>query len=163
MVAHIMNIFKILFTSALLLTSLSLAAETMYVPVISVYDGDTIRTRLTLPEPLNAISVRINGIDTPESPAASYYTTGKLNRAKCVQEAELALEARARVEQLVRNGGNMLILKNFKYGKYAGRIVSDVYVVDIDKTHTINIATVLLEEGYAIPYNGGKRTHDWCK
>ena len=53
-------------------------AQDLIVPVINVRDGDTIEIRMTLPEPLDKVSVRIYGIDTPEIPAASYATTGKL-------------------------------------------------------------------------------------
>lgn len=138
-------------------------AQDLYVPVIHVHDGDTIEIQLTLPEPLNKVSVRILGIDTPEMPAASYTTTGKLSRAKCDKEAKLALQAQAYVASLVKDNGNMLLLKEYSWDKYGGRIDADTYVVDLNTGTTINIAAQLLQHGLAVEYNGGTKTKDWCK
>jgi len=100
----------------------------MLLPIVSVYDGDTIKTDLSwrVPHPLNKVSIRIYGIDTPELPAESYATTGKLNRAKCVKEAEMALVAKARVIELVGDG--MMKVSEFKWGRNGGRIVGVVTV-----------------------------------
>lgn len=130
----------------------------MILPVVSIHDGDTIVTSLTLPPPLNVVSVRILGMDTPETPAKSYTTTGKLNRAKCVLEAERALAATAYLRSLQSQHGGAMTVKNFKYGAYAGRIVGEVYIGGI------NVAERMINLGYAVPYDGkSKRTTDWCK
>jgi endonuclease YncB( thermonuclease family) len=138
-------------------------AQDLYVPVINVYDGDTVETRLTLPSPLDKVSVRIYGIDTPEMPAKSYATTGKLNRAKCIQEAELALLAQAYVEDLVKDNGNLLLLRAYSWDKYGGRIDADTYVVDLATGIEINIADQLISNGMAVEYYGGKKTKNWCE
>lgn len=138
-------------------------AQDMYVPVINVHDGDTIQTRLTLPAPLDKVSVRIYGVDTPEMPAKSYATTGKLNRAQCVQEAELALVAKDFVQTLVKENGNMLLLRAYSWDKYGGRIDADVYVVDLTTGTEINIADSLIERGMAVEYYGGPKTKNWCE
>ena len=58
-----------------------LAGEFWYdATVVSVLDGDTVKVKiLAWPEPLQLVSVRIDGIDTPE----------KGFRAKCKKEAML--------------------------------------------------------------------------
>ena len=105
----------------------------MLLPIVEIYDGDTIKTDMSkrLPDPLGKVSIRIRGIDTPEMPAKSYETTGKLNRAKCIKEAELALESKLFVE-LIAEGFTKMKVSNFKWGKYGGRIVGDVRIGGID-------------------------------
>ena len=131
----------------------------MLLPIVEVIDGDTIKTDMSkrLPEPLGDISIRIAGIDTPEMPAKSYHETGKLNRAKCVKEAELALEAKEFVEMLVIGFPKMKV-ENFDWGTYGGRIVGDV------KIGGVNVGEALIKEGYAVPYDGKTaKSHDWCQ
>jgi endonuclease YncB( thermonuclease family) len=138
-------------------------AQDLYVPVVSVYDGDTIKVRFTLPEPLDRVSIRLYGIDTPEMPAKSYATTGKLSRADCIQEAELALVAKAYVEDLVNHGGRQLLLRGYSWDKYGGRIDAVAYVIDPDTGDEINIADELIDRGMAVPYYGGTKTKNWCE
>lgn len=109
-----------------------------------------------LPEPLNHVSVRVRGIDTPEKPADSYKETGKLGRAACDKEALAALEAKEFVEMMAY-GYNKMKVDNFEWDKYGGRIVADVKIGGVD------VATTLINEGLAVPYDGGKKTYDWCK
>lgn len=130
----------------------------MLLPIIEVYDGDTIKTDMSsrLPDPLGKVSIRIYGVDTPEMPAKSYRETGKLNRAKCIKEAELALEAKEFVEWLAQ-GHTKMKVENFKWGKYGGRIVGDV------KINGVDIAESLIDAEFAVPYFGGTKTKDWCE
>lgn len=138
-------------------------AQDLYVPVTEVYDGDTIKIRLTLPSPLDVVSVRIYGIDTPEMPAKSYATTGKLSRADCVKEAEQALLAKWFVEELVNRGGRQLILRDYSWDKYGGRIDAIVYAIDPNTGAEIDIARELIEVGMAVEYYGGAKTKNWCE
>lgn len=150
---------KSLFAAIILLFSTSVLAQGyMLLPIVSVYDGDTIKTNLTwrLPEPLNIVSVRIYGIDTPELPAKSYAITGKLNRAKCVKEAELALKARNRVVEIVGLNKKMKV-SSFKWGRNGGRIVGIVTVGGV------NIGETLINEGFAVEYYGKGKKQDWCQ
>jgi endonuclease YncB( thermonuclease family) len=136
-----------------------IAYSYMLLPIIEVYDGDTIKSDMSarLPDPLGDISIRVSGIDTPEMPAKSYHETGKLNRAKCVQEAELALEAKEFVEMMAV-GFKKMKVDNFDWGKYGGRIVGDVKIGGVD------VATALINEGLAVPYDGKTaKSHDWCE
>lgn len=142
----------------LLATSSAWAQTYMLLPIVEVYDGDTIKTDLSwrMPYPLNKISIRIDGIDTPEMPAKSYATTGKLGRSHCIKEAELALAAKARLVELIGTNTKMKVY-NFKYGKWAGRIVADVKIGGID------IAKTLIKEGFAVEYYGSGPKQDWCQ
>lgn len=141
---------------ALLMVSSAVFADEMLLPIVSVYDGDTIKTYAPMPMPLSKISVRIRGIDTPENPAKSYLSTGKLGRARCKKEAELALRAKAVVNDIAK-GASYMVVSNYKWGKFGGRIVGTVTINDI------NIADVLIKEGLAVEYNGEKKSKDWCK
>jgi len=144
----------------LLLTILAFPVQAAYMllPIVEVYDGDTIKTNLSwrLPEPLNLVSIRIYGIDTPEMPAASFATTGKLSRAKCIKEAELALQAKALVVKITE-GSNKMKVSDFKWDKYGGRILGNVTVNKID------IATALIEANLAVEYFGTGIKKNWCQ
>lgn len=110
--------------------------------VLSVYDGDTISVTCEIwPKFEVSTSVRINGIDTPE-----------IRRSKCTEEKELAIVARDRVRELV---GSHISITNVKLGKFAGRVVADVYA------NGANIGKLLIEENLAYEYHGGKR-RGWC-
>ena len=108
------------------------------------YDGDTITFNLREFHPIigKGISVRVNGIDTPEI------------RGKCVAEKELARQAKDLVEALLLKAKKIDLL-NLQRGKYF-RIVADV-IVD-----GINISDALLEAGLAVRYDGGKKVKGWC-
>lgn len=151
-----MRTFVIVLVAILLFWIAFSARGDMILPIVEVYDGDTIKTQLTLPAPLNEMSIRINGIDTPEMPAKSYATTGKLGRADCVLEAELALLAKARIQYLA-HGTNTMLVTNYEWGKFGGRVLGDVSINGVD------VAELLIEEGLAIPYHGKKKTHNWCE
>jgi len=111
--------------------------------VIKVVDGDTIRVRAR-PWPTWEINilVRINGIDTPEL------------RGKCPEEKVMARQAKERVKQLI--GKDDVTILNPKKGKYAGRIIANVILANGQ-----NLAIVMIREGHARPYLGGKR-EGWC-
>jgi len=142
----------------MLFSTQAFAQEYMLLPIVSVYDGDTIKTNLSwrLPAPLNKVSIRILGIDTPEMPAKSYAVTGKLNRAKCIKEAELALKAKARVQQLIGQHTKMRVY-NFKWDRNGGRILGDV-IID-----GVSISKTLIQEGIAVEYYGRGTKQDWCQ
>ena len=117
----------------------------MVVPLVEVIDGDTIRSSLTLPSPLNKISIRILGMNSPESTW----------RAKCEEEKSFGIEAKEYLKKFL-DGKSVMILKNFKYGTYAGRILAEVYVDDL------NIGDHMINKGYAVK-SGAKIDKDyWC-
>jgi endonuclease YncB( thermonuclease family) len=109
------------------------------------YDGDTITFNLPTLHPIigKNISIRVNGIDTPEI------------RGECEKETYNAEQARDMVSEILKDAGQ-IALKNLKRGKYF-RIVADVYVDEE------NLAVMLVEAGVAIPYSGGKKSKNWCE
>lgn len=112
--------------------------------VTSIYDGDTFRANIKgYPKVVSyRMSIRVNGIDTPEM------------RAKCQREKDLARSAKKMTVSLLRNAKH-IELRNIKRGKYF-RLIADVYVDDV------SLADELLRAGYAVKYDGGTKT-DWCK
>ena len=108
------------------------------------YDGDTITVTLPGLHPLigEKISIRVNGIDTPEI------------RGKCTQEKFLAKQAKELVADILKDAES-ITLKNIGRGKYF-RIVADVFV------NGVSLQGMVIESGLAVPYNGGKKTHSWC-
>ena len=130
----------------------------MLLPIDSIYDGDTIKTHIStsrLPAPLNELEVRVLHIDTPEMPAPSYATTGKLGKAKCKIEAENAIAARNAVIKLMGSTVTMKVT-NYKWDKYGGRILGDV------KINNTDVATFLMTTGYGVMYEGEAKSTNWC-
>ena len=108
------------------------------------YDGDTITFNLPDLHPVIGanISVRIKGIDTPEI------------RGKCEKEKSLANAAKKFVQNILENSWS-IDLRNISRDKYF-RIVADVIV---DKG---SVAEFLIMNDLAVPYDGGKKTYNWC-
>lgn len=116
------------------------------VEYVKNYDGDTITFNIPGIHPLfgKKISIRINGIDTPEI------------RTKNKCEKEKALQAKKIVKVIMENA-NRIDLKNVKRGKYF-RIVADV-IIDGQ-----SIKNILIEKKIAIGYDGRKKNKiNWCK
>jgi micrococcal nuclease len=110
--------------------------------VVSVYDGDTLTVDAhPWPQITLRVSVRINGIDTPEL------------RGRCLAEKDQAALARDHTKRLV---GQQVTLSQVFLGKYAGRVVADVTTAS-----GIDVAQALVTEGLARIYDGGTR-HSWC-
>ena len=108
------------------------------------YDGDTCYvTAPSLPVPLQNMSIRILGIDTPEI------------RGKCEEEKKLALEARAFANKMFRDA-NSIEFANLDWDKYGGRILADVYIDG--KSYKDEI----INTGLARPYDGGTK-QEWCE
>ena len=109
------------------------------------YDGDTITFNLPGLHPIigEKISIRVNGIDTPEI------------KGKCEKEKYDAQQAKEMVADILKDA-DQIVLRNMERGKYF-RIAADV-IVDGE-----NLADILIEAGMAVKYNGGKKTHKWCE
>lgn len=119
------------------------AAATEYTFTIDrVYDGDTIKGSAAIwPGLSQYTSVRINGIDTPESQTKN----------KC--EKAMGLKAKQALIDFIAD--NQVTISNVKLGKCAGRVLADVSVNGVD------VASYMIREGYARFYDGGKRM-PWC-
>jgi endonuclease YncB( thermonuclease family) len=113
--------------------------------VTSIYDGDTFRANIDSFPPLigKRMSIRINGIDSPEM------------RAKCIKEKNLARRAKEFSVSALR-GAKVIELRNMKRGKYF-RIVADVFV------DSESLGDMLIKNSLAVVYNGGTKVKDWCK
>lgn len=107
--------------------------------VESVYDGDTFKVDIDWWPSLvgNDISIRINGIDTPEK------------RDSRPSVKKLAMMARDYTDAQLKNA-KVIELRNIRRGKYF-RIIADVYI------DGKNLADMLLKMGFAKEYYGGKR------
>ena len=111
--------------------------------VTSIYDGDTFRANIKgLPPVIGEhMSIRINGIDTPEL------------RGKCDKEKQLAgLAKQFTVERL--RAAKSIVLKNIKRGKYF-RLIADVYL------DGVNLGGLLIKSKHAVRYKG-KTKQTWC-
>ena len=127
----------------LLLAAPALASD-LRVPadVVSVYDGDTFTVDVyPWPGMTMRVSVRVDGIDTPEIRGA--------------REEEKALARRAK-EAAIEALGSKVLLAGIKRGKYAGRVVARVTTEGGD-----DLAALLIDMGLGRPYDGGAR-EGWC-
>jgi len=137
--------------------------------VIKVYDGDTITIATTLfientrqdykhqhqaddnnhknistltststSQIMYRIPVRLLGIDSPEI------------KGKTQHEKDMAKQSQLALEKLILH--KQVYLKNVTTEKY-GRLLADVYLDDL------HINQWLLDNGYAVKYNGGKKTN----
>ena len=109
------------------------------------YDGDTCTFTIPGIHPLfgEKISVRIAGIDTPEI------------RGKCPEEKALAKTAKRAAIAMLK-GAKRIDLLRPERGKYF-RIVADIMADGTD------VGAALIRQGLAVPYDGGTKTHAWCR
>lgn len=114
------------------------------IQITGIIDGDTLKAELeNVPEPLNKISIRIRGVDTPE-------IKGQRDSEKQkAQAAKITLKEWLKVTENIS-------LQNLKWDKYGGRILADVFF------DNISVSGYLIDKGLAVPYFGEKKTFDWC-
>ena len=107
-----------------------------------IVDGDTFDCTLDLgfSVKLHKQRVRLAGIDTPES------------RTRDLAEKKLGLAAKERLKELCVG---KIQVKSLGKGKY-GRILGIPYTQD-----GRDICDVLIKEGHAVAYDGGKKTKVW--
>ena len=140
---------KILLTLLLTLITTNISAKTnnygnaTVAEVTSIYDGDTFRANIIgFPTIVGEhMSIRINGIDTPEL------------WGKCPEEKAQAKLAKQFTVKHLRSA-KRITLKNIKRGKYF-RLIADVYV------DGINLAEQLIKNNHAVEYQG-KTKKNWC-
>ena len=107
-----------------------------------VVDGDTVDVTLDLGfNILYNSRIRLLGIDTPES------------RTRDLEEKARGLAAKDRVKELCPVGSSV-ILKTTKDGRGKfGRILGEIFVSGVVQS----INQLLVEEGHAVEYDGGKK------
>lgn len=112
--------------------------------VFSVYDGDTIKATLDLGMSLSRrVSCRLYGVDTPEI------------RSKVASEKKLAYAARDRVRHLILE--KQVVVESISKPDKYGRLLVRVWTED-----GVCINDLLIEEGLALPYDGGTKS-DWSE
>jgi micrococcal nuclease len=118
--------------------------------VVRVVDGDTVDVDVDLGFGIwmNNERVRIMGIDTPES-----RTRDKIEKVfglAAKERLETLLGTYCRLKtQVSKNGEDMK-------GKF-GRILGDFVVYDHEKDAYRPVSRILVEEGYAVEYDGGNK------
>ena len=108
--------------------------------LVKVVDGDTIDVTLDLGFDvlLHNQRVRLAGIDTPES------------RTRNLEEKKLGLAAKERLKEILAE--HKFKIQSLGKGKY-GRILGIPHTEDGQ-----NICQMLVDEGHAREYDGGKKT-----
>jgi micrococcal nuclease len=114
--------------------------------LIGAVDGDTIAFRAPkLPPKIQKISVRVLGVDTPES------------NFRALSDAELAHGKRAKAFTAARLKAARVVQVDITgWDKYGGRALGKI------KLDGKCLASLLIEHGYAVAYDGGKKS-DWAK
>tara|TARA_A100000164_G_C21340721_1_gene510835 strand:- start:70 stop:429 length:360 start_codon:yes stop_codon:yes gene_type:complete len=105
--------------------------------IVKVVDGDTVDVILDLGFDVHIKKrIRLNAINAHES------------RTRDKKEKKKGLAAKARLIELCNEGN--IIVKSCGIGKY-GRLLGELY------TRGANINNILLSEGHAVRYDGGKK------
>ena len=115
--------------------------------LLRVIDGDTVDVELDLGFDIKTKKrLRLAEINTPEC------------RTKDLKEKEKGLAAKKRVKDILEENESFEI-ESTKLGKY-GRVLAKIYIVTMDGKQGITkkcLNDILLSEGHAIPYFGGKK------
>ena len=114
---------------------------------LKVVDGDTIDAEIDLGFDIKVKKrVRFMGINAPES------------RTKDLEEKAKGLAAKDRVKQLLEGCENIQ-LKSHGVGKF-GRCLGEIFLDKVDGSEKITLESLnelLIKEGHAKEYHGGKR------
>lgn len=106
---------------------------------LRVVDGDTLDAQIDLGfDTHKIIRIRLVGINTPES------------RTRDLEEKKRGLAAKDRVKELLKSNKNKFVLHSQGVGKY-GRCLGEIFLGES------KLNDILIEEGHAVPYYGGKR------
>ena len=112
-----------------------------------VIDGDTIDAYIDLGFNVSVKKrIRFMGINTPES------------RTRDLEEKARGLAAKDRVKQLLESCENIK-LNSHGVGKY-GRCLGELFVDVVDGKECLTLESInelLIKEGHAVEYHGGKR------
>lgn len=112
------------------------------IKVTRVVDGDTIDADIDLGFNMTLSKrIRLHGINTPET------------RTRDKQEKKRGLAAKERLQQIIDDQQGVLFLKSMDQGKF-GRCIGVLFEQDFDDQ---SINDMLVEEGHAVEYFGGKR------
>ena len=113
-----------------------------------VVDGDTIDAEIDLGFEITIKKrIRLGGINAPES------------RTRNLAEKKAGLASKERLKEMLEGSANEFELESTKLGKY-GRVIGRIHISKLSGKDTITQVCVndkLVEEGYAVEYDGGKR------
>ena len=116
--------------------------------LVRVVDGDTVDAMIDLGFDIKVKKrIRLAGINAPES------------RTRNKVEKKLGLAAKERLIELMEGAANVFDLESKEIGKY-GRILGVIYINKLSGKDTITQACInemLVSEGHATEYDGGKR------
>ena len=114
---------------------------------LKVIDGDTIDADIDLGFDIKVKKrIRLAGINTPES------------RTRDLEEKAKGLAAKDRVKQLL-DGCKNITLNSHGVGKF-GRCLGEIMLDMVDgqeKLTLVSLNELLINEGHAVEYHGGKR------
>ena len=117
------------------------------IELLKVVDGDTIDAKIDLGFDVSVKKrVRFLGVNAPES------------RTRDLEEKAKGLAAKDRVKQLLE-GANIIQLQSHGVGKY-GRCLGELHIDVVDGQEKVTLESVnklLIKEGHAVEYHGGKR------
>jgi len=109
-----------------------------------VIDGDTIDCYIDLGFDIQTKKrIRFAGINTPES------------RTRDLEEKKRGLAAKARLKEILEQASE-IHLDSQGLGKY-GRVLGQLHVSSENSPTMINVNELLITEGHAVEYHGGKR------
>ena len=112
-----------------------------------VVDGDTVDAYIDLGFDISVKKrIRFMGINTPET------------RTKDLEEKAKGLAAKDRLKSILE-GANTIQLNSHGIGKF-GRCLGELHVDVLDRKDCltlVNVNKLLINEGYATEYHGGKR------
>ena len=120
---------------------------TYLITLLKVVDGDTIDAEIDLGFNIKVKKrVRFMGINAPES------------RTRDLEEKSRGIAAKDRVKCLLEGCDNIQ-LKSHGVGKF-GRCLGELFVDKVDGQEKLtleNVNELLIKEGHAVKYDGGKR------
>tara|TARA_R100000234_G_C5002641_1_gene181061 strand:- start:1965 stop:2363 length:399 start_codon:yes stop_codon:yes gene_type:complete len=115
---------------------------------VKVVDGDTIDAEIDLGFDIKIKKrIRLAGINAPES------------RTRNLAEKKMGLASKKRLKEMLEGCANEFELESKELGKY-GRVLGRLHISTLSGRDTITKVCVndrLIEEGYAVEYDGGKR------
>ena len=120
---------------------------TYNIELLKIVDGDTIDAKIDLGFDVSIKKrVRFSGVNTPEC------------RTRDLKEKARGLAAKDRVKQLLE-GCNKIQLISHGVGKF-GRCLGEIHIDVVDGKEKMTLESVnelLIKEGHAVEYHGGKR------
>ena len=118
-----------------------------YAKHCNIYDGDTFSIIFEYNNEIIKYRCRCLGYDSPEMKPL------KSDENRLV-EKDLAIKAKLRLEELLnKHATKMIKIECFDFDKY-GRLLVNVWNMVDEKS----INSIMIEEGYAKSYDGGKKT-----